>query len=162
VSRLPRLGRRGEGWVVGQFGWLGLIVLLSLPDVGRLSLPEGGVRWGAVVLGGLGLAAGASLMGLGVFGLGRQVTPWPRPPGNGHMVEQGVYRFIRHPIYAGAISLGVGWACFTGSLASLLAALGLAAWMDLKARREEAWLLDRYPGYGAYRARSHRFVPGVY
>jgi protein-S-isoprenylcysteine O-methyltransferase Ste14 len=40
--------------------------------------------------------------------------------------------------------------------------MGLAVWMDLKARREEAWLLARYPGYAAYRARSRRFVPRIY
>ncbi len=40
--------------------------------------------------------------------------------------------------------------------------LVLAVVLDLKARREEAWLADRYPDYDAYRAATHRFVPGLY
>jgi protein-S-isoprenylcysteine O-methyltransferase Ste14 len=49
-----------------------------------------------------------------------------------------------------------------GSLAALVLTAALALLLDLKARREEAWLLQRLPGYGAYRARTHKFVPGIY
>ena len=162
MTRLPRLGERGEGWVIGQFILLGLVALLSLPELGSLANPEGGVRWLGLVSGAIGLLLGAWLIGVGVRDLGRQITPCPRPPRDGQLVETGIYRSIRHPIYAGVILVGIGWATFTGSLASLVAALALAVWMDLKARREEAWLLARYPGYVAYRTRSWRFVPRVY
>jgi protein-S-isoprenylcysteine O-methyltransferase Ste14 len=43
-----------------------------------------------------------------------------------------------------------------------LAALLLGCFFDLKARREEAWLLDAYPGYAAYRARVRKLVPFIY
>jgi protein-S-isoprenylcysteine O-methyltransferase Ste14 len=162
VNGLPPLGRRGEGWVIGQFVLLGLVVLLSLPDLGRLTGSDDGARWIGILLGVAGLVLGAGLIGLGARDLGRQVTPWPRPPEDGRLVETGVYRSVRHPIYAGVILLALGWATFTGSPPSVVAALGLVVWMDLKARREEAWLLGRYPGYAAYRAHSWRFVPHVY
>ena len=39
----------------------------------------------------------------------------------------------------------------------------LALLFDLKARREEAWLMERFPKYAAYRARTpRRFVPWLY
>jgi protein-S-isoprenylcysteine O-methyltransferase Ste14 len=38
----------------------------------------------------------------------------------------------------------------------------LGLWLDAKARREERWLVDAFPGYAAYRRRTHRFVPGIY
>jgi protein-S-isoprenylcysteine O-methyltransferase Ste14 len=38
----------------------------------------------------------------------------------------------------------------------------LAGWLDLKSRREEAWLVERYPAYAEYRARTARFVAGLY
>ena len=39
----------------------------------------------------------------------------------------------------------------------------LIALLDLKARREEAWLEERYAGYEAYRLRTpHRFVPWLF
>jgi protein-S-isoprenylcysteine O-methyltransferase Ste14 len=162
MTSLPPLGGRGEGWVIGQVVLLALVALLGRPKRDRLASPEAGARWLGLLLGTLGLLLGAGLIGLGVRDLGRQVTPCPRPPKDGQLVETGTYASIRHPIYAGVILLGIGWATFSGSLGSLVAALGLAVWMDLKARREEAWLLTRYPGYAAYRARSWRFVPRIY
>jgi len=42
------------------------------------------------------------------------------------------------------------------------ATAALAAWLDLKSRREEAWLRGHYPEYEAYRRRTHRFIPGAY
>ena len=66
------------------------------------------------------------------------------------------------PIYIGLIALAVGWACVTLSPLALVAAATLAVVLDLKARREEAWLATRYPEYPAYQARTHRFIPGVY
>lgn len=162
MTSLPQLGGRGEGWVIGQFAWVGLVVFLSLPQLGSVLRPVDGVRWISLLLGAFGLLLGAGLIGLGAGSLGRQITPWPRPPKDGQLVVTSVYRWIRHPIYAGAILFGIGWALLATSFASAVAALGLAVWMDLKARREEAWLLDRYPGYAAYRARSWRFVPHIY
>jgi protein-S-isoprenylcysteine O-methyltransferase Ste14 len=39
----------------------------------------------------------------------------------------------------------------------------LAVIFDLKARLEEAWLEEQYPGYAGYRNQTpRRFVPGVY
>ncbi len=48
-----------------------------------------------------------------------------------------------------------GWALARSPWAFVPAA---ALWLlfDLKSRREEAWLADRYPGYAAYRARVRR------
>ena len=34
--------------------------------------------------------------------------------------------------------------------------------LDLKARREEAWLSERFEGYAAYMRRTRRFIPGLY
>jgi protein-S-isoprenylcysteine O-methyltransferase Ste14 len=78
------------------------------------------------------------------------------------MVERGIYRRIRHPIYAGLILAAIGWATLSGSPPAFAAAVALAVFMDAKARREEAWLADRYAEYAAYRTRTKRFLPGVY
>jgi protein-S-isoprenylcysteine O-methyltransferase Ste14 len=34
--------------------------------------------------------------------------------------------------------------------------------LDLKARKEEAWLCDRFPEYADYQQRVSKFIPGVY
>jgi protein-S-isoprenylcysteine O-methyltransferase Ste14 len=54
-------------------------------------------------------------------------------------------------LYAGAIVIGLGWSLADAPLAFVPTAL-LAVFFDLKARREEAWLIERFPST-AYRAR---------
>ena len=69
---------------------------------------------------------------------------------------------MRHPVYGGAILLGLGWSLADAPLGLIPTAL-LVLLFDLKARREEAWLSERFPRYAAYRARTpRRFVPWLY
>ena len=111
-------------------------------------------------LPGLAIAAGgATLFGLGIAGLGKSLTPLPRPHDRAELRRGGIYRLVRHPVYG-----GIAVAAFGLSLAESPAGLvptGLLGLVfDLKSRREEAWLVERYPEYEAYRAVTvRRFVP---
>jgi protein-S-isoprenylcysteine O-methyltransferase Ste14 len=78
------------------------------------------------------------------------------------LISDGIYRRLRHPIYAGLILLALGWSLLTASVLALVLTGAFAVLLDLKARREEVWLRDRFPGYAAYAARTRRFVPGLY
>jgi protein-S-isoprenylcysteine O-methyltransferase Ste14 len=69
---------------------------------------------------------------------------------------------VRHPIYLGVLLSALGWALLKASVVALGLAIGLAVLLDLKARREEAWLDERYPDYADYARRTRRFVPGIY
>jgi protein-S-isoprenylcysteine O-methyltransferase Ste14 len=60
------------------------------------------------------------------------------------------------------ILVAMGWSLLTASLAALVLTAVLAVLLDLKARREEAWLRERYRVYAAYAEQTSRFVPGVY
>ncbi|MGH2466560.1 MAG: methyltransferase family protein [Candidatus Limnocylindrales bacterium] len=115
-----------------------------------------------ISLGGGLIIVGLLLAGLGIVALGANLSPFPRPRPAATLVDRGAYRYLRHPIYSGLVLAGFGWSMATGSLAALVLTLALAVLFDLKARREEAWLLERLPGYGAYRARTRKFVPGIY
>ena len=157
-ARLPSLGPRGEGWVALQvvgFAFVGITGLLG---------PAWGEPWRAVGLasgGGL-VIVGAVIAVLGVVGLRENLTAVPRPIEGGRLVDTGVYGMVRHPIYTGIVTAAVGWGLATASPAALVAAAMLGAFFDLKARREEAWLLAAYPGYAAYRARVRKLVPFIY
>ena len=159
--RLPDLGPRGEGWVIGQLALLALLVVVSLPQLATL-WPGGSIGWARLAVGLPAIGAGGWLVVRGFTDLGESLTPLPRPRADGRLIESGIYARLRHPIYAGLMLGGIGWSVLTGSLPAFGVALLLAAFLDAKARREEAWLLDRYPGYADYRRRSERFVPGIY
>lgn len=159
TTRLPDLGPRGEGWVALQFVLLGLVALSGL---------LGGGAWGgalAALTALIGLAlmlGGAVLLGRGLLDLGSNLTPLPRPRAGASLVETGAYRFVRHPIYGGLLVISVGWALVSASPLTLVLTLGLAAFFDLKSRREEAWLREQYSGYPDYVTRTRRLVPWIY
>ncbi len=99
---------------------------------------------------------------LSVVGLRENLTAVPRPVDGGRLIDTGVYGLVRHPIYSAIVAAGLGWGLATASPAALLGAALLGCFFDLKARREEAWLLDAYPGYLAYQARVRKLVPFIY
>jgi protein-S-isoprenylcysteine O-methyltransferase Ste14 len=159
-SRIPDLGPNGEGWVVGQ-----VALILAIAALGALAVPHafdgasGFVRALQIIAGAVLMLTGALVVWIGIGDLGPSLTPTPRPRSDGQLVVQGIYARIRHPIYAGIIELAIGWAGVTGSGLALVLSLILAVWLDLKSRREEAWLIERYPEYAAYRERTPRFRP---
>jgi protein-S-isoprenylcysteine O-methyltransferase Ste14 len=131
------LGLAGPGWPGSARWWLkGAAVLL--------------------VLAGMLVVVSASRA------LGRGLTPFPRPPDSGQLVESGPYAVVRHPIYSGGIlfftgiALALSWWALVGTAV-------LAALWALKLRVEERFLADRYPAYADYRDRTrYRLIPYVY
>ena len=76
------------------------------------------------------------------------------------LICHGLYRYIRHPIYTGDILLLIGLELALNSQA-LFAILLMVPVILRQAVREERLLVRNLPGYGAYCARTKRFVPFV-
>jgi len=157
-SRLPSLGRRGEGWVALQ---VALLAAAAVAGVLGAAWPHAASLWLAIV-GSLAALCGAGLLVGGGAGLGPQLTPFPKPVAEGDLRQSGAYRLVRHPMYGGALLVMLGWALLSSPLALLPLVLA-AAFLDAKRRREEAWLVERHPGYTAYRQLvRRRFIPFVW
>lgn len=159
MSRLPTLGARGEGWVAIQ-----VVLLLAVVAAGLRFGPDwsGPLRVIGIGAGFAAVGAGAVLVVRGSLDLRKALTPLPHPRDGAELVETGVYGLARHPIYGGLIMAGLGWSWVQASLAALVSAVALAAFFVLKSTREEAWLTERFAGYGAYRKRTRRFIPWIY
>lgn len=153
---LPDLGPRGEGWVALQLALLAVIAVAG-PVTGAFG--SGPLEMAAVLTGVSLLVAGTALGVRGAIDLRDALTPLPHPRHDAELIEDGVYARARHPIYGGLIVATLGWAVLWASPTSLLLAGGLAIFFRLKSAREERWLLERFPGYAAYRQRTHRFLP---
>ena len=153
--RLPDLGARGEGWVALQVALLVAVAAAAIvggpwPDVGTPL---------RVATGALVLVAGSALAVAGSRTLGSSLTPLPRPREGAAFRDDGVYRRVRHPIYGGVLLVAIGFSSFSSPLA-LVPTVLLLGLFEGKARREEAWLLDRYEGYAEYVGRvRRRFLP---
>ena len=76
------------------------------------------------------------------------------------IVSNGVYRYIRHPIYTGDLLLLCGLELSLNSW--LVIAVGLLAPVVLwQAMYEERLLVQMLPGYDVYCMRTKRFIPFV-
>jgi protein-S-isoprenylcysteine O-methyltransferase Ste14 len=105
------------------------------------------------------VAAGAVWFALGLRALGWNLTVFPRPKPGGVLVQHGVYRFARHPIYGGALLMFVGLGVISSVPALAATALLAYIWVR-KSREEERLLVERFPDYAEYRSRVRgRFLP---
>lgn len=135
-----------------------ILVLIAGPCVGSWQLGTLTTRIAAAVL----LVVGAGFGLGGVRDLGAARTSLPKPLPGAPLVQSGIYAWVRHPLYASLIWLGVGWALLFMSIPALAFAIAQWVFLDLKARREERWLRETFPGYAGYAVRVKRFIPHVY
>jgi protein-S-isoprenylcysteine O-methyltransferase Ste14 len=98
---------------------------------------------------------------VGSIHLGDALTAQPVPKPGAALVGHGLYRFVRHPIYAGLLAYGIGSVLVNPHPITLAAGAGLLVLLMAKARWEEAMLISSAPGYRQYAQRVGRFVPGV-
>lgn len=145
--------RLGTVLVGLQFALIGALAVLALPALLRGHAPAG-----ASVL-----AAAGALLGLWALSSNRpgnfNIRPTPRE--GGQLVQQGPYRWIRHPMYSAVIACGLACAWAGSSLWGWSGAVALVAVLATKARFEERWMLAEHPGYAAYRTRTWCFLPGI-
>ena len=155
-------GSRGEWYVVAQ-GFLFALVIFgprTVPGLAAWAEPYAAL---ARVVGFVLMIAGCALAAAGLFGLGRaNLTALPYPREESTLVVSGPYRLVRNPIYSGLIFSALGWALWVNSWLTLGYALTLFAFFDVKSRREERWLAEKFPDYGAYQQRVKKLIPWVY
>lgn len=144
---------RGGAWVIAQSILMTAVIGLGVVfrgDWTRLAVILAGVV--LFVIGGYFGVAGAVV-------LGRNRTPYPQPRVGSELVQHGVYAQMRHPLYTSVMLASLGWSLIWQSWPAFIAALVLIPFFHAKARREESWLREQFPGYVDYERRVPRFIP---
>ena len=144
---------RGGTWVVAQSILMMAVLLLAVV------FPGDGTRLAVSATGGVFFCAGACFGIAGVIVLGRNRTPFPQPRPGSELVQRGIYARVRHPLYTSVMLASLGWALIWQSAAALAAAIVLIPFFHAKARREERWLCEMFPGYADYKKQVPRFIP---
>lgn len=102
---------------------------------------------------------GIMIAGISLLQLNTNLTPFPTPKDASVLVTNGIFKFIRHPVYSGVLLIAFGYALYCGSLWKI--AVSAALWLLLysKSRYEESILADRFPAYHEYCRVTPRFFP---
>lgn len=102
---------------------------------------------------------GALITVIAVLQLNINLSAFPSPLADSKLIEAGVFKLIRHPIYTGLILAFFGYAIVDDSGYKLLISLGLLLWFYFKTLYEERLLIEKFPEYLEYKKRSGRFFP---
>jgi len=153
-------------WVPLVALWMALPMIAANGHVPHLSVPAW-AREGAY----------GNLRGLGgvvaILALFATIECWKRmgrswrmavtPGEKTELVTTGLYRSIRHPIYALSILLMTATAVVLPTAPMIAVALVHVTLMNLKARNEERHLLAMHgESYASYLARTGRFLPRLF
>ena len=83
--------------------------------------------------------------------LGSNLSPFPKPVKNGHLITTGSYRFMRHPIYYSLILISFGIFLTKLSFYYLCLTISLALIIKFKIILEEKYLNNKFKNYLHYK-----------
>lgn len=144
---------KSKGVVPRLFGFVGTFLGVSI-----LSLPVAHLTLGAQILAALLIGIGSLGSFLVLWWLGKSFSILPEAR---KLVTRGPYVFARHPLYTVEMITISGTALQFQAPWSWLIALAVVTLLWIRSHFEEQVLVENFPEYGAYRARTKRFIPGV-
>jgi protein-S-isoprenylcysteine O-methyltransferase Ste14 len=155
------LKQRGLGYVLVQALLIGMILF---GPRGFLLIPQPMLSWWAYlqVLGVIISALGLLLTLIAAFNLGKNLTPLPCPKDDAQLIQTGLYHFIRHPMYSGVLAVACGWVFIYPYALVLTYVVALFIFFELKTRREERLLKEKFPTYSEYCRQVKKFIPWIY
>ena len=89
-------------------------------------------------------------------------TPFPEPKKEGKHVQNGAYKYIRHPMYAAIMAIGLALLLSSATFVSAVIYLLLLYVLDTKASLEEEYLVKIHPAYKTYSQKTKKIIPFVY
>jgi protein-S-isoprenylcysteine O-methyltransferase Ste14 len=166
---VPSQGVEQLMWVV----WVPLVVLwMVLPYVAASAsslpwqLPAFALEMPMMLLRWLAAGVGLACLGLSIHCWRRMGRNWRMaiaPDQQTELVTTGLYRLVRHPIYALSILLMACTVVVVPTLPVAAMAMVHIGLMLTKARNEERFLVGRHgPAYQQYMRRTGRFVPRLW
>ncbi|MFN3783092.1 MAG: methyltransferase family protein [Spirosomataceae bacterium] len=111
-----------------------------------------------------GVAFGSACLGLlvcvlAVLQLRNSLTAFPTPKDNSSLIINGLYQYVRHPIYTGILLTVFGYSFYSTSYSRLGISIALTFLFFIKTEYEERQLTKKYSAYPEYAKKTGRFFP---
>jgi protein-S-isoprenylcysteine O-methyltransferase Ste14 len=144
--------------------WVGFFVPLIWVASPAFSFAEYPLRTGPVVAGVICLVIGLWLFYRSHTDLGTNWSITLEVREEHRLITQGVYRWVRHPMYSALFLYAVGQALVIPNwVAGPVNLIAFSVLFALRVRAEERMMLEGFGDeYAAYSARTKRLVPGVW
>lgn len=104
---------------------------------------------------------GLVILVLAFMQLNKSLSPFPTPKENGQLVTNGLYKYVRHPIYFAVICGAIGVSLYQGSITLWIVTILLTLLFYFKASYEEGLLVRQYPDYEIYQTQTKMFIPFI-
>jgi protein-S-isoprenylcysteine O-methyltransferase Ste14 len=109
------------------------------------------------VLKGIGIV---SIL-ISAFSIRKSLTVMPIPKEHGQLAINGLYKYVRHPMYTSVLIFSLGLALSSGEIYKYMLVIGLTLLFYYKSVYEEKFLIRKYAGYDKYAKNTPRFVPRI-
>lgn len=145
----------GSKWVLAQFVVLVLIAIVVAFLGGEATAPTT-ILAILLFVAGQGMAIAAALQ------MRQYISAHPAPVPGASLLQGGIYKLVRHPMYGGVILMAGAIAVFDVNPVAVVLTAVLAAVFHGKSRYEESLLAAAFLGYEDYRERvTRRFIPWI-
>lgn len=153
---------RGSMMVIMMASWFGMLGAFSVAGIRAFVITHGQKTW--FVTGLVVLLCGSLLRRHCWRMLGKHFTGDVRASAEQPVVQQGAYRWVRHPSYTGGMLmyLGTGIALTNWLSVAIIALTGAAAYLYRVRVEEQALRANLGARYEEYMRRTKRFVPFVF
>ena len=106
----------------------------------------------------------AMLLGLFAFyNMGsKNYSPFPHPRAGAKLVQLGIYKYIRHPMYTSVMLIGLVLFLTSPTFLGFVTLTLLIGVLYIKANMEEELLTKMHSQYKDYAAKTKKFIPFVF
>jgi protein-S-isoprenylcysteine O-methyltransferase Ste14 len=96
---------------------------------------------------------------MAMIALNVNLSPFPTPKKSARLIQQGIFKYVRHPIYSGILLFCFGFSLYRANLFPLLVSFLLLALFIYKAKYEEGLLQKKFSEYDNYKKKTGMFLP---
>lgn len=98
---------------------------------------------------------------LSIIQLNSSLTPFPTPKENASLITNGIFKYIRHPIYSGIILMTLFYGIYCENFYKILIGILLFIVFYFKSNYEENLLKSKFVSYSNYMSKTKKFIPFV-